>query len=475
MFNWLSRPFTNRDRLRPAAAHIEAVAVHNSYTWQNAEGVTAQSQVYAQSPWVYAAVNRIAEACALVPLKVYRVQGEERLEVARHPLEVLLDAPNPYTSRFELFEQTIGMLELTGNAYWYLVGDANGVPAQIWTLRPDRVSIVPDAQHYVRGYVYEVDGQHIPMEAVEVIHFKRWHPYNDYYGLSALDAARLALTTDRAMSEWNRNTFGKDNGVPAGIVHIKEFVNDSDFERIKREWRQSYGGPRRKTAFLRGGGIEWHSMGLSHTDLDFLQGRKANREEILNIFGVPVGLLSENATEANAQVAERLFIERTLYPKLVRLAQKITQELLPFYPGEHVAEFADIRPTDQQARLDEIRAAYRVLSINEIRERYFRLPPVAWGDAPVGRSCITSDTENDVDETPPAVKTETDILTELAQWERFTLNRWGKSTLRPFETHAIPDELAFEIKAGLLISQTEADVRAVFTQARQGLKTDSAA
>ncbi|PJF21538.1 MAG: hypothetical protein CUN56_10560, partial [Phototrophicales bacterium] len=99
--------------------------------------------------------------------------------------------------------------------------------------------------------------------------------------------------------------------------------------------------------------------------------------------GVPVGLVSDNATEANAKVAERMFIERTLYPKLVRVAQKITQEILPFWSRDYIAEFEDIRPTDTAARLEEIRTASAVLSINEIRQRYYQLPPVAWGDLPV--------------------------------------------------------------------------------------------
>jgi HK97 family phage portal protein len=193
---------------------------------------------------------------------------------------MLLDNPNPVMSRFELFEQTIGFLELTGNAYWFIAGDARGRPAQIWSLRPDRVTIVPHPQHYVAGYIYEIDGQRIPLEAVEVVHFKRWHPANDYYGLSALEAARIAVDSDRAMARWNKNTFGQDNGVPAGIVNIKEFISDSDFERIKREWRGSYGNAQRKTAFLRGGAVEWQNIGLSHADLDFLKGRKAHREEI---------------------------------------------------------------------------------------------------------------------------------------------------------------------------------------------------
>jgi len=382
MFNWVSQVFNRRGGLR-RAPHIEAVARHNSFLWPNLADAGAKARVYQESPWVYIAINRIAEAVALVPLRVMRLEGERQIEVERHPLEALLDAPNPFLSRFELFEQTAGMLELVGNAYWFLAGDGAGVPAEIWPLRPDRVSIVPDPAQFVKGYVYEIDGGRIPLDPLEVIHFKRWHPANDYYGLSALEAARLAVTSDSAMAEWNRNTFGKDNGVPAGIVNIKDFVSDADFDRIKREWRQSYGGPQRRTAFLRGGGIEWQNIGLNHNELDFLKGRQAHRDEILNTYGIPVGLVSENATEANAQVAERLFIERTLWPKLTRISQKITQDLLPFWPGLHIAAFEDIRPTDSQARMDEIRASYPILSINEIRARYYQLSAVAWGDLPV--------------------------------------------------------------------------------------------
>lgn len=375
---WFTR-WPRRQSLRSNPPHIQAVAWHNSLSEPTPP---TQGQVYSQSPWVYMAVNRIAEAGALVPLHVRQRRGETAIEIERHPFEDLLEHPNPFLSRFELLEQTLGMLELTGNAYWLLIGSAEGLPAEIWPLRPDRVTIVPDEAHYVRGYLYELDGQRIALDALEVVHFRRWHPTNDYYGLSALSAAALAVEGDRAMARWNANTFGRDNGIPAGIVSIRDYVTDADFERIKREWRMQYGAGQRRTAFLRGGTIEWQNIGLSHTELDFLQGRRAHRDEILNLFGLPIGLISENATEANARVAERQFIERTLYPKLVRLAQKITQAILPFYGPDLVAAFDDIRPTDHSARLAELRTASAILSINELRARYFDLPPVPWGHLP---------------------------------------------------------------------------------------------
>jgi HK97 family phage portal protein len=368
----LQHLFTGRQRLRSQPPHIAAVAEHEMPA---APPVLHETSVYSAVPYVYVAVNRIAEACALVPLRLYRQHAAGRVRVDQHPFLTLLDSPNPCTSRFELLEQTVGMLELTGNAYWFIAGDAQGLPREIWPLRPDRLTIVPDPQRMVKGYLYELDGRQIALEPVEVVHFKRWHPGSDYYGLSALAAARMAIQSDRAMAQWNANTFGRDMGIPAGIVSIREPIPDSDFERLKHEWRSSYGSGQRRTAFLRGAQIEWVNVGLNHTDLDFLRGRQANRDEILHIFGLPVGMLSENATEANATVAERLFIERTLYPKLVRLAQRITQEILPFYGEGWMAEFDDIRPTDAHLRLQEIETARGILSVDEIRARFYGLGP----------------------------------------------------------------------------------------------------
>lgn len=381
MFDWLTRLFSPTPATKPReqALHLSSLATQTTdFADISAFSSTQANFAYEQSAWVYMAVNRIAEAGALVPLHIYQQTscGKQRLET--HPLLTLLSQPNPYHSRFELLEQTLGNLELHGNAYWYIVGDEQGKPKQLWNLRPDRISIVPDARHYVRGYVYELEGQRLALEALEVVHFKRWHPRNDYYGLSALSAARAAVQADQAMAEWNRASFGRDYGVPAGIVNIKQPISDMDFERLKAEWRSSYGTGQRRTAFLRGGEVEWKHIGLSHSELDFLQGRKAQRDEILSIFGIPLGLLDANATEANATVAERQFIERTLYPKLVRMAQKISQDLLPFWQegGQEAtlsAEFEDIRPTDAHLRLEEIRTAAQFMSVAEIRARYYGL------------------------------------------------------------------------------------------------------
>ena len=69
--------------------------------------------------WVYAAVNAIAQEVAQQRPFLYRNTGQAEHEQiplsAAHPLVRLLDSPNPWMTRWELWYLTVVYLELTGN------------------------------------------------------------------------------------------------------------------------------------------------------------------------------------------------------------------------------------------------------------------------------------------------------------------------------------------------------------------------
>ena len=62
-------------------------------------------------------------------------------------------------------------------------------------------------------------------------------------------------------------------------------------------------------------------------------------------------------------------------------------------------------------------------------------------------------------------------LLELRQWERFTLKRWGQVDARGFEVRTLPDEIAFEVSAGLLAAQSTDEAQAVFKAVRDDVMT----
>ena len=83
-------------------------------------------ETYEQAIWTYAAVYRIATSAAKVPFRIYKkrvTKNGKRVEQIDKLVNYVLEIPNPYTTRFDLWESTLAFAELTGNSYWELVAE----------------------------------------------------------------------------------------------------------------------------------------------------------------------------------------------------------------------------------------------------------------------------------------------------------------------------------------------------------------
>lgn len=363
---------------------FQAIGTRNQNTWEDLSAYFNQAKEYTRNPWLYIAINRLAETGSLVQFNVFKLEGERKTPQVNHPLENLLRQPNGLMAQMELMESTIIPYMINGNAYWLLNGSTGSAPEELFPLRPDRMRIVagPSRSNPVAGYVYEVDGLRIPLETEEIVHFKRVHPVDDLYGLSPMLPAQFALQSDNKMAEWNRNYFGRDNAVPAGILNIKQAVTPKQFDQIKAEWRDSYGGTNRRTAVLQAAETEYQNVGLSHKDMDFIAGREFERKIVFNIYGVPIGLLDFHGVKEDVQAQIDNYTNQTLWPLMNRLAARMTIALCPFWGDNLIVEPEDIRKSESERIKDEMVAYSPILSINELRQKYLGLEPVDWGEVP---------------------------------------------------------------------------------------------
>jgi phage portal protein BeeE len=91
-----------------------------------------------------------------------------------------------------------GFLLVSGNAYLEAVALGSDL-RELHILRPDRIQIVPGADGYPEAYDYSVeglapvrlDGDVVP-NVRRVQHQKLFHPLNDHYGLSPIEATPAA-------------------------------------------------------------------------------------------------------------------------------------------------------------------------------------------------------------------------------------------------------------------------------------------
>lgn len=365
------------------AVWLQETAAH--HRWDNLFEFDTDEQnlaMYSKLSWVQSAVGAVAQMAAVTPLGVFELAGEKRNAIPNHPFETLLDVPNPLMSRYELLEATFAFRALTGNAYWWLNrANDKAAPDEIWVMPSQYVRPVPDEQMYLKGYIYDAgEGKQLPLDLHEVVHFRRYNPLNPFVGLSPLDSLRMATRGDLAQQSWNLNYFDKDNAKMPGALAFSAPIPDAEWERMKSDIRRQHGGTKRNLMMLRGvgdKGVSWVSMAMSQRDMQFLEGRTFTKEEIYSVYAPGLAsMLAINATEANSTAGRKTFTEMGIWPHLVAVAQKITNDVLPAYGTSLRAEFEDIRVADRAMELQEQQAFASVHTVDEVRQKYYDAEPI---------------------------------------------------------------------------------------------------
>ncbi|WP_425071048.1 phage portal protein [Sagittula sp. S175] len=314
--------------------------------WSPRDTVSLTKQAFAGNPVGFRAVKLIAEAAAALPL----VLQDATARYAEHPILKLITQPNPGQGRAELFEALYGQMLLSGDGYVEAVAGEQGLPFELHVLRSDRMSVVPGQDGWPVAYVYEVAGRkhrfNVTGPVSPVLHVKTFHPQDDHYGLSPLQAAAQAVDVHNSASRWSKGLL--DNAArPSGAIVWKGadgngHLTSEQYDRLTAEMEAHHQGARNAgRPMLLEGGLDWKPMGFSPSDMEFQKTKEAAAREIAVAFGVPPMLLGiqGEATYANYAEAHRAFYRQTVLP----LASKVTHAVgrwLSSYVGDEV----ELRP-----------------------------------------------------------------------------------------------------------------------------------
>ena len=394
----------------PGQDNLSALTGQPGQGWARSE----YGRYMATSPSVYAAVKLRADALTRPPLRVYRMDGaspspspqpspvkgegaNRRVPVSpSHPVARLLDRVNPWHTRADLWRATETFLCLWDAAFWAIERGEDGEP-ELWPLRPDRMVVIPDRSArggYVRGFVYRSPNSS-PMEPVaytpdEIVWLRYFNPLEELAGLSPLAPARLSADTGHEGLSFNRHLL-RNSARPDFLLLTNQEMNEAELEEFYARWEMRYQGSGNAHRPAVASAVrDVKTLGLSHRDIDFIQGLRWSLEEVSRTYGVPKLLLGdfERATYANVQASERMFWRNTIVPEVRFLEEQLNRMLLPRlgYPNlgvefdlsviEALQEDENNRVQRETALLDR-----GVLTINEVR-RERNLPEVPWGDGP---------------------------------------------------------------------------------------------
>lgn len=353
MFEFLNRSTQPANQGHGAAPRAKAsatgpvVAMQSSgrVAWSPRDAVSLTKVGFLGNPIGFRAVKIIAEAAAALPLVVQ--DREHRYD--SHPVQELMSRPNMAQGRAELMEALVGQILLTGNGYLEAVSE-DGLPAELHVLRSDRMALVPGKDGWPAAYDYTVGSRKVRFPVAEgqsaICHIKSFHPQDDHYGFSPMQASAHAIDVHNAASKWSKALL--DNAArPSGAIIYNSGdgqaqLSQDQYDRLLSEMESQHQGARNAgRPMLLEGGLDWKPMGFSPSDMEFQKTKEAAAREIASAFGVPPMLLGipGDATYANYQEANRAFYRLTVLPLATRITSAIADWLADF-SGERV----DIRP-----------------------------------------------------------------------------------------------------------------------------------
>ena len=319
---------------------------------------TAVRQAFLENPVAQRAVRIVADGVGGAPLAECDARAR-----------ALVSATSAGQS---LLETLAAQLLLHGNAFVQVAKDGAGKPVELFALRPERVSVVPDAEGWPAAYAYTVGDRKLTLPIEDeagwpnLIHLKGYHPADDHYGAGCLAAAEQAVMIHNSAAAWNRALLDNAARPSGALVFAADDgggLTTEQFERLKAELERSYSGEGNAgRPMVLEGGLSWQSMALSPAEMDFAELKASAARDIALAFGVPpmlLGLPGDN-TYSNYREANRALWRLTLLPLAGKILGGLSEGLRPWFPKLALAVDLDRVPAlaeDRQQLWAQVTAA----------------------------------------------------------------------------------------------------------------------
>ena len=298
--------------------------LNNTPKWSNRDYESFAVEGYINNVIVHRAISMIARGVASVGLIYFEMNenGEKHELNDNDNVIALLKKPNPTSSYVKFIEQVVSSYLISGNVYIQAVKDDNNEIKEMYLLRSDRVSVLAGYGTIPAGYRYKINNMVFDFECDEdtgmsdILHIKAYHPLDDWYGLSPMEAAQYSIDQHNECVKWNKSLL--ENGArPCGALVVKQNMTDDMYNRLKSEMDDKLKGSDNSGKYMiLEGGIEWKEMSINPKDMDFIETKNNAARDIASAFGVPpqmIGINGDN-TYNNMAEARLTFWEDTIIP-----------------------------------------------------------------------------------------------------------------------------------------------------------------
>jgi len=312
---------------------------------------------------------------------------EQKLSDSKNLLNKWLDNVNDECSFEEVLQKIWKDYESTGNAYVEVGRDLTGsieyighIPATTIRVRVNRdgyIQLVGERVCYFRNFG-DTNPNPVTNDAQpnEIIHFKKYTPTGNYYGVPDIISAKAALAGNEFASRYNLDYF-ENKAIPRFVIMAKGGrLSQSSIAQLVEFFETGLRGKHHRSIYIplpdKDTEIEFQAIEASTQDSSFNEYRKSNNDEIFMAHRTPksrVGLLDSTGLAA-ARDADKVFKESVCRPEQRIIEKKINKI---FHEKTDMFEFklSELSLTDEdaQSQIDERRVRMGIDVADEIRAR----------------------------------------------------------------------------------------------------------
>lgn len=348
---------------------------------------------------VYACLSKLAGAVLQLPVDHFRYDKTgDRQKVENKPLWWLLnEQPHAMWTSASWKDWIVRCVNLRGDQHTEIVRSSNNTGGQIVGFiphHPDLVAaravadgrsyrVVYDVVDAIRGTVRTVDQD-------DMLHFTGFG-FDGLRSISAIKhAAQQSIGNSLAAADFSGRTIG-EGAMPQVALEFQGKMNSDQAKQLRDSFVATYTGTgARKLPLVLTEGGKATVLNISPVDLQLIQSRQFDREDICQTLGVPPVIIGDNnKTSSWGTGIEQItlgFVKFTIKPMLKRWEEEINRKL--FRNAGQFIEFNldGLLRGDSKAESQTFRSALGgpgtgdgFMTVNEIR-RLKNLPRIDGGD-----------------------------------------------------------------------------------------------
>jgi len=286
-------------------------------------------EMYKQHPTVRAAIEKISKTAVANGFRF--VAAGDTPDISKRKKNVL--------TRFfrnsnagQLLRLTYKDLLIFGEAFWLIVGANANAPEKALRLHAEAMEPVIK-RGVLTGWRYnpQVIGLSAPINynEREIVHFMLDDPASDTSGLSLLESLKHTVASDLFAMNFNTKFF--ENAASSGLIFVMKMAQKEEVDR-NREWlEQNYTGPdNAHRPMLLEGDIDVKKSVATRQEMQFIEGRRFNRQEILTALDIdPTKMgISESANRSVSKEADNSFRSETIATLQTIVEEEVSNGLI---------------------------------------------------------------------------------------------------------------------------------------------------